>query len=227
MDLTPLSTPALERLEAALASGRLSLPVSALALKAEGLGDGAALAAALNALGAVGARAVITAVLAERRGRPVSPELVWTGPEASSSGARGTAVVLAEVVRRATSRVLLAGFSFDHAKDVLEPLHEALRRGVSCRIYADAGAGDFVDAHWPFGPPLPEVFTFQPPSGVYASLHAKCVVADGRWLFITSANFTNRGQTRNVEVGVLIDDPAAATTLEAQFSGKPWFLRQG
>lgn len=227
MDLTRLSTPALERLASALASGRLAVPLSALTLSLEGIADGEAVADALNPLGSAGARAVVAAVLAERRAGPVPPELVWTGPESSSSGARSTAAVLSEVLQRATSRVLLAGFAFDHAQDVLEPLHEALRRGVACRLYADEGAGDFLEAHWPFGPPFPEVFTFAPPPGVYASLHAKCVVVDGRWLFVTSANFTDRGQTRNVEVGVLIEDEAAAGTLEAQFSGKPWFLRRG
>ena len=36
------------------------------------------------------------------------------------------------------------------------------------------------------------------------SLHAKCIVVDGREIFISSANFTEAAQHRNIEVGVLI-----------------------
>ncbi|MEO8594462.1 MAG: phospholipase D-like domain-containing protein [Candidatus Solibacter sp.] len=36
------------------------------------------------------------------------------------------------------------------------------------------------------------------------ALHAKCIVADERETFISSANFTEAAQHRNVEVGVLV-----------------------
>ncbi|WAM28564.1 phospholipase D-like domain-containing protein [Myxococcus sp. NMCA1] len=48
---------------------------------------------------------------------------------------------------------------------------------------------------------------------------------DARWVFVTSANFTNRGQTRNIEVGVLLEDTHLAAVLEAQFSTGEWFSR--
>src|SRR5690242_6053164 len=35
-----------------------------------------------------------------------------------------------------------------------------------------------------------------------ASLHAKCVVVDEEQAFVSSANFTEAGQTKNIEVGV-------------------------
>jgi hypothetical protein len=163
------------------AGGRLAFPLSRLGLQGEGLEGLVSQLAALNALTRDGAVAVVTAVLAERGSQPMPPELVWTGPEARQSGARDTAVVLAELFGRARSRVLLAGFAFDHASEVLRPLSEALRRGVTCRLYADAGvAGEFIKEHWPFGPPFPDVFGFVPEEGVFASLHAKCVVVDGR-----------------------------------------------
>jgi len=61
--------------------------------------------------------------------------------------------------------------------------------------------------------------------GIFASLHAKCVVVDGRHALVTSANSTDRGQTRNLEVGILVEDPSFATTLEAQFASGSWFSR--
>ncbi len=226
MDLSRVSTSDLERLQSALAGGRLSFPLSRLGLQGEGLELLTGEVATLNAIGREGALALLGAVLAERRVSSRRPELVWTGPESRWSGARDTAVVLADLFRGASETVLLAGFAFDHAADVLRPLHEALRRGVSCRLFADAEvAASFLREHWPFGPPFPELYGFAPEKGVFASLHAKCVVVDGRWVFVTSANFTDRGQTRNIEVGVLLEDARLAAVLEAQFVAGEWFTR--
>lgn len=80
----------------------------------------------------------------------------------------------------------------------------------------------FLEDHRPFGPPFPKVHAFTPAEGV-ASLHAKCVVIVGRQVFFTSANLTVRGQTRNVEVGVLLEAPGLAATLEARFDSGSWF----
>jgi phosphatidylserine/phosphatidylglycerophosphate/cardiolipin synthase-like enzyme len=73
---------------------------------------------------------------------------------------------------------------------------------------------------WPFGAPFPKVY-FDPRTAArraLTSLHAKCVVIDHHLSLVTSANFTDRGQTRNLEAGVLIDDPAFARALERQWS---------
>lgn len=226
MDLSAIPSHDLERLESAVRSARVAFPVSRLGLRSEGLESLEPVVPALNALGRDAVLAVLAAVLSERRGRSTPPELVWTGPETRRSGARDTAVVLADLFRRATASVLLAGFVFDHAAEVLGPLHEAMKRGVTCRLFADGiAADDFMRESWPFGPPFPDVYGFLPEKGVFASLHAKCVVVDGRWVFVTSANFTDRGQTRNVEVGVLLDDPRLASVLEAQFVAGEWFRR--
>lgn len=226
MDLSHAATQDLERLRSAIAGRRLAFPLSRIGMQGEGLEALAEQAPALSAAGREGALAIVDAVLAERAGRARPPELVWTGPESRSSGARDTAVVLAELFGKSTSSVLLAGFAFDHAPEVLRPLHESLRRGVSCRLFADTDvAARFVREHWPFGPPFPEVYGFEPEKGIFASLHAKCVVVDGTWVFITSANFTDRGQTRNVEVGVLLEDSRLAAVIEAQFVAGAWFRR--
>ncbi len=50
-----------------------------------------------------------------------------------------------------------------------------------------------------------------------ASLHAKCVVTDGRWTLLSSANFTEAAQERNIEAGVLLDDPTFAQRVTRQF----------
>ena len=52
----------------------------------------------------------------------------------------------------------------------------------------------------------------------YVSLHAKCVVIDHEYTLITSANFTDRGQTRNIEAGVAIEDRSFAASLTRQWA---------
>ena len=78
----------------------------------------------------------------------------------------------------------------------------------------------FYQLMWPFGDPKPVVY-FDPRTAAddsTMSLHAKCVVIDHEYTLITSANFTDRGQTRNLEAGVTIEDRAFATSLERQWS---------
>jgi phosphatidylserine/phosphatidylglycerophosphate/cardiolipin synthase-like enzyme len=48
-------------------------------------------------------------------------------------------------------------------------------------------------------------------------VHAKCVVADERVAVVGSAKFTDRGQSRNVEVGARIEHASFARALVAQF----------
>ncbi|WP_165373276.1 phospholipase D-like domain-containing protein [Sorangium cellulosum] len=77
----------------------------------------------------------------------------------------------------------------------------------------------FYRLMWPFGDPKPVVYfdprTAEKQSAV--SLHAKCVVIDHEYTLITSANFTDRGQTRNLEAGVAIEDRGFAASLERQW----------
>jgi phosphatidylserine/phosphatidylglycerophosphate/cardiolipin synthase-like enzyme len=78
----------------------------------------------------------------------------------------------------------------------------------------------FLGDVWMFGLPKPEVF-YDPrtagPGPPWASLHAKCVVVDDERALITSAKFTDRGQTRNIETGVLVEDRAFSEELSAQW----------
>jgi len=75
---------------------------------------------------------------------------------------------------------------------------------------------------WP-GPRPPEVFydprTLSADAAIRAAWHAKCVIADDDHAFITSANFTEWAQQRNVEAGVLIHDRGLTGQLRQQFDG--------
>jgi phosphatidylserine/phosphatidylglycerophosphate/cardiolipin synthase-like enzyme len=82
-------------------------------------------------------------------------------------------------------------------------------------------ARDFRQKHWPW-PTLPALF-YDPRSletgDARASLHAKCVIVDRSRALVTSANFTDAAQRKNVEVGVDIRYPPAATRLADYFLG--------
>ena len=147
-------------------------------------------------------------------------------------------MVVRELFASARREVILAGYSFDHGADILRPLHSVMRdHGVHTLMFVDvpgkarvpAELEDHANRHirallidiWPFGEPRPELY-YDPRSASpseNASLHAKCLVVDDDAALITSANFTNRGQTRNIETGVLLRDPAFAAKLAHHWRG--------
>lgn len=236
--LTAIGSHDLEALVRAAASCAPG-PLGEGRLGVAGLGHVAAEAPWIVGMETRAVAAMARTVLAERarQDRP-ELELVWTGPEDHRATARDAAVVVRELFRGAQRDVLAAGYSWDHGKDILEPLHHAMKtHGVTATFFMDiAGrapaeerrdrfATDHIDrffeTNWPFGDPKPQVYYDPRTTEVkaIASIHAKCIVVDERRSLITSANFTDRGHTRNIEAGVLIDDPTFARHLLAQWRG--------
>lgn len=166
----------------------------------------------------------------------VAPELVWSGETGRRSCARKTRYVIEDLFATATSRVLIAGYSFDHATDLFEPLFDRAERLVAeglappqVRVILDcsrieARAGDepqdrarraaeaFLRTCWTRDSLTPELLYHGPSAQrthrgfALTSMHAKCIVVDGQKALVGSANFSNRGRDRNVEVGALIRD---------------------
>jgi hypothetical protein len=240
LGLSQVATSLLNKLRQMVEHKQLSLPLDADSL--HGFAGEEAQQALLVVLAGHSRQAVLAvldATLAERAVRKYAPELVWTGPEGPGGQARDTAIVLRELFEGARQSVILAGYAFDHARDVLEPLHRAMvNHQVEARFFVDipqreqgslpaieylqAHLGSFLHNNWPFGAPLPRLYYDKRalnPGPPYCSLHAKCVVVDGTRAFVSSANFTQRGQERNIEVGVLIDDVRFAETLAGQWLG--------
>jgi len=237
LGLTGIALPDLKELLSLIEQGRLSCPLNRAALMAHGLGQVAeALPAALSLDGSA-LEVILRVAIGERELRPGPRlELVWTGPEAHVSHARDTAVVVRQLFEQARRSVLIAGFCFDHGEDIFRPLHAAMKdRGVEAQVFldiegeaasgrgvavfADEAVRRFLASNWPFGEPYPQVF-YDPRTaapGAFVSLHAKCIIVDEAQTLVTSANFTDRGQTRNIEVGVLIEDPSFAARLAAQW----------
>lgn len=233
--LSTIATADLRTLHAATESGRLRTPMSERSLVAAGFSHLSEALVPLCPLDQRSLVAVLDALLAERdRPRP-EIELVWTGPERSRATTRDTAVVVKQLFAEAKKSVLVAGFAFDDGAEIFEPLHQGIKeRNLDVSVFMDIGRAPsegtrnehvqvcvdrFFAKNWPFGPPLPAVY-YDPrttASDSIASLHAKCIVIDDEKSLVTSANFTNRGQNRNIEVGALISDPAFSANLTRQW----------
>jgi hypothetical protein len=82
-------------------------------------------------------------------------------------------------------------------------------------------AEEFRRRHWPWQP-LPEVYydprALRADPSERASLHAKVIVVDRQQALITSANFTEAAQRRNIEVGILSKSIAFAEKVAAYFA---------
>lgn len=229
----------LEALANALVAGRVPIPVSHFALRrvvtaaTESLvAEVAELIVATSATGT----AMTLRLLAQQRKQlsQATPELVWTGPDATTS-LRDTAIVASQLFARAKRTVLLAGFVVVNGKSLFRALAQRLdaEPEFSVTMFVNvkhergapddsvlAHARDFKNRQWP-GRRLPVVY--YDPRALEASpreravLHAKCIVVDGECALVTSANFTPHAQRRNIELGVMLESVTFAQQIEAQF----------
>jgi len=84
-------------------------------------------------------------------------------------------------------------------------------------------AKEFREKHWTW-PSLPELY-YDPRSletGAvtgHSSLHAKCIIVDHKAALVTSANFTDAAQYRNIEAGIHIKHVPMAIRIEGYFEG--------
>lgn len=237
--LTAVSTSLLQRLRGEIETGVLRTPIDRAGLAALGVRDQVdELLRALSGHARIATLTILDIALAERERRNKRPELVWTGPEASSATARDTAIVLRELLEQANESVVLAGYDFTYGRDILEPLFISMRDkgikatfivhvhqvtiGIDPGVHLQIELGKFVRYNWPFGAPYPDIYYDKRalvPGPPYSTMHAKCVVVDGLRAYVSSANFTQRAQERNIEVGVLLDDPSFARFLASQWLG--------
>ena len=171
------------------------------------------------------------------RGSSLPVEMVVSGPDATG-GARDTGVVMRQLFAKARERVLAVGFAVRQGKAVFKILADRLDNddsfeAILCidvrRQHGDTSinrdilrrfANEFVGNEWP-GNRLPRVYydprSLDPAGRTASSMHAKCVVIDGREALVTSANFTEAAQERNIELGLLVSSQSVARKIEEHF----------
>lgn len=166
-------------------------------------------------------------------------DLVTSGPEAPGIANRDTSVVVRELFAHAKQSVLVVGYAIYQGQQVFESLAKRMdelpdlnvqfflniarpdRDSTPSEILVTRFKQRFKDTQWPTGSRLPELY-YDPRSiaddePIRSSLHAKCIVIDGELVFVSSANFTEAGQQRNIEVGLSIRNPWLATQLSTHF----------
>ena len=245
--LLGLSPAALSDLASAVEGRSLASPFAPLHLRRLGFGaESEAVASELQGLADLGLSAtalarVLRLLAAERQAAQRAAdrtELVWTGPETRGARSRDTAVVVRELFATAERSVLVATYAVYQGRQVFEPLAARMeaRPDLRVRMFLNvarphrdqtpenqvlkAFADEFRREHWP-GERLPDLY-YDPRSlvvgpGPKAALHAKGIVVDDTRAFVTSANFTEAAQERNIEAGVLVDSASFATSLRLQF----------
>jgi len=230
-----------------LRSGRLHAPYTALSVQRYcGPDQAGGVAGRLQQLHDDGMRpqhlALLADTIVQTRERVPEPadlvDLVWTGPETPGTTNRDTGVVVRELFGAAESEVLVAGFAVYQGRVVFRRLAERMeeRPGLGVKLFLDVQrhpadpsppeelarrfAQRFRTHEWP-GERLPELYydprSLGPEAVKRSSLHAKCVVVDRRVALVTSANFTEAAQARNIEVGALIRDERFAARLAGHF----------
>jgi len=165
-------------------------------------------------------------------------ELVWSGPEMPGAASRDTSVVVRELFSGAKSSVLVAGFAISRGNEIFKALAYRMAQVplLAVRMFLNVARENdnlasneailqsfclsFKTKHWPWEN-YPHVFydprALEANFSNRASLHAKCIVIDGEKCFVSSANFTESGQARNIEVGVLVEDKNLAASIHHQF----------
>ncbi len=239
------SAATLRALSAALRNGQLVTPLSSLAIARVAPSCSELVGQELIRLSTEGMQSVHLALLMDTMAKAVEArlasgvELVWTGPESSASQSRDTAIVVAELFRSAMKSVLVSTFVVHQADTVFKPLAERMAElpGLRVQLFVHVGRGDRDTRHeseilrefaaklgakWP-GPVRPSLY-YDPRSldmnpDKRATWHAKVIVIDDETAFVTSANFTEWAQQRNVEAGVLIRNAQFARQLRQQFEG--------
>lgn len=166
-------------------------------------------------------------------------DLVTTGPEAPGVSSRDTGVVVRELFAHAEQSVLVAGYAVYQGQRVFQALADRMDEipELQVRMFLDIqrAHGDttssneiarrfadrFRKKQWPEQRKLPKVFfdprALEADTQKKACLHAKCIVVDRKDLFVSSANFTEAAQERNVEVGLLIHSAVLAERVQGHF----------
>ena len=237
-----LSASTLESISQALKAGRLKPPYTAFTV-AEWVPENCRnlLAADLMSLQTCGfttaTLAITLEVLAEdaaARQRAIDQiQLVWTSPDEEGPHVRDTSVVVRQLLSEARQSLWISTYSIFNGQEVFLPIEQAwtFRPELEVVLILNVPPNDdaavekyawsFWKYHWPW-PRKPAVF--YDPRGPEktptspACQHAKCILVDAVTAFITSANFTESAQERNIELGVLFrDNPRVAESIRSKF----------
>lgn len=238
---------ALRGLASSLETGLLSAGITHVGIAQAAGSDATAVVEVLRELASAGMTprqmAVVVRGIAEAHEHVPKPsslfDLVLSGPDLPGVPMADTAAVVHTMISQASREVLLVGYAVHNGRKLFEPLAQRMAEMPAltvtfcldiARAYQDATpaaeivarfARDFRSRHWPWER-LPALY-FDPRSletgEARASLHAKCVIVDRERALITSANFTDAAQRKNIEAGVVLNHRPTIDRLADYFAG--------
>lgn len=188
--------------------------------------------------------AMLAELLADAKTQAESPEhlfdLVLSGPDVPGIATRDTAAVMHSLIEDCEREVILIGYAVHNGRQLFERLAQKMVEDPKLKVwfclnvgrhYGDSSlaseivrrfAEEFVTQHWPW--PLQPTVYFDPralddDTSGRTSLHAKCLIVDRRRALITSANFTEAAQQRNIEAGLVVTYVPFVERIATYFEG--------
>jgi phosphatidylserine/phosphatidylglycerophosphate/cardiolipin synthase-like enzyme len=167
-----------------------------------------------------------------QRSREADPsvEIVWTGPRSENVSFRHTEQAILQILNSAESRILLVSYAVYSIPNIQDAVVRAAKRGVKITVVVETpdkldveneystlkALGDDVARcstvyYWP------KENRKADQSGKLGILHVKCAVADGRRMFLSSANLTEYAFTLNMELGLLVTGGEVPGRIERHF----------
>jgi phosphatidylserine/phosphatidylglycerophosphate/cardiolipin synthase-like enzyme len=167
----------------------------------------------------------------EQDARQQRVSIVWTGPETEAVPVRRIDQALLELIARAKRRLIVVSFAVYKVAETADALVAAALRGCDVMLVleseVESGGKVTFDMAAAIGSEVaacsrlyswPHDLRPETGGGRCASLHAKCAVADGNRLLVSSANLTEYAFTKNMELGLLVEGGDVPRRVDAHLS---------
>jgi cardiolipin synthase A/B len=149
--------------------------------------------------------------------RGVQTAFVYSPATVGSSAAER---LIALTITGARSRLWITNAYFAPEDDLRHLLISAAKRGVDVRVLTAGEKTDQANARYAGRANYDQllrggvrIYEYDP-----SMVHAKTIVADGRWSVISTINFDNRSLALNDEVALITPDPRIALQLETAYA---------
>lgn len=246
--LQKISTSKLKALSASLQDGALSLGLSLLTINQVVGKQSENLFNYFSTLQKIGLSnkhiALIINSIIETRNNSLDPEkildAILSGPDLPGIPVSDTSATVQSLIEEAQNEILIIGYVVYQGKRIFERLSEKMKQNPNLRVtfcldiarrnsdssfdheIVNRFVKEFKQYQWPWEP-TPKIY-YDPRSLLLnnrqrSSLHAKCVIADRKITFVTSANFTEAAQERNIELGILVRYQPLSERIVSYFEG--------